>query len=257
MARSRTRRTRGAGLFDSLASNFKARAERSGLTSTPEYQVAATMARGATSAYRSPVGQAVRQQAAMTARQAIGVPAPMAQPVAPVPMAQPVAPAPAPMAQVAAPSLSPEEVGLATIFLVGQTDESFRKEVADAAARIAVNVKNRDKNLALLDGIAKVAAEVKALHDSGAPMGASMRVSGNRKPGALAQLLPMLEDAAVRSRVAAYLVAAREPGPNERRFLAGSINQLATAVRIAFQQKLLLGGKTRRRARKSRATRRR
>ena len=164
----------------------------------------------------------------------------------------------APMAMAAAaPMLSADELALATIFLVGQSNGSFRDEIAKAATSQAVAIKNRDKNLALLDGIGKLATEVKELHESGAPMGAAARISGDRRPGPLAQLLPMLQDPGVRSRVAAYLVAAREPGPNERRFLSGSINQLATAIRIAFQQKVLLGGKTRRRARKGRATRRR
>ena len=120
-----------------------------------------------------------------------------------------------------------------------------------------MTLKNRDKNVALLDGVGKLATEVKALHESGAPMGAPGQISGIRNPGTLAQMLPMLQDPSVRSRIATYLVTAREPGPNERRFLAGSINQLATAIRIAFQQKLLLGGKTRRQGRKGRSTRRR
>jgi hypothetical protein len=219
---------------------------RSGLSSTPEYQAAKTAYRDVRSAYQSPTVQAIR-------------PVPMAQPV---PMARPVAlpvtaPVPQPMA-AAAPSLSEDELALATIFLVGQSDGSFREEIAKAATSQAVAIKNRDKNLALLDGVGKLASEVKALHESGAPMGAAARISGNRRPGPLAQLLPMLQDPAVRSRVAAYLVAAREPGPNERRFLSGSINQLATAIRIGFQQKVLLGGKTRRRqARRARSTRRR
>lgn len=245
MARSRTQRT--GGFLGKLAKAAVSRAiTRSGLSTTPEYQAAKSAINDVRTAYQSPTAQAVRAQV-------MAPPPPMARPVAtpapPPPMAQPVA---------SSPSLSEDELALATLFLVGQSNESFRKEVADAAARIAVTVKNRDKNIALLDGIGKLATEVKALHDSGAPMGATARISGNRKPGALAQLLPMLEDAGVRSRVATYLVTAREPGPNERRFLAGSINQLATAVRIAFQQKLLLGGKTRRRARKlRRITRRR
>lgn len=203
---------------------------RSGLSSMPEYQAAKA-------AFQSP---AVRAQAP-----------PMARPVAtsmPQPVAQPVA---------SAPSLSENELALATIFLVGQSNEAFRQEIAKAATSQAVAIKNRDKNLALLDGIGKLATEVKALHESGAPMGAAARISGDRRPGPLAQMLPMLQDPAVRSRIATYLVTAREPGPNERRFLSGSINQLATAIRLGFQQKLLLGGKTRRQARKGRATRRR
>jgi len=213
---------------------------RSGLSSMPEYQAAKTAFKDARTAYQSPVAQAVRAQAP-----------PMARPVAtpmPQPVAQPVA---------SAPSLSENELALATIFLVGQSNEAFRQEIAKAATSQAVAIKNRDKNLALLDGIGKLATEVKALHESGAPMGAAARISGDRRPGPLAQMLPMLQDPAVRSRIATYLVTAREPGPNERRFLSGSINQLATAIRLGFQQKLLLGGKTRRQARKGRATRRR
>jgi hypothetical protein len=164
------------------------------------------------------------------------------------PMAQPMA---------AGPSLSPDEIALATIFLIGQSNETFRQDIAKAATSQAVTLKNRDKNVALLDGVGKLATEVKALHESGAPMGGPGQISGIRNPGTLAQMLPMLQDPSVRSRIATYLVTAQEPGPNERRFLAGSINQLATAIRIAFQQKLLLGGKTRRQGRKGRSTRRR
>jgi hypothetical protein len=230
-----THTRRKGGFLGSLAkAAAKQVINRSGLSSTPEYQAAKAAFKDARSAYQTP----------------------RAQPVAtPPPMAPPPVAAPQPVA--AAPSLSEDEVALATIFLIGQTDGSFRDEIAKAATSQAIAMKNRDKNVALLDGIGKLATEVKALHESGAPMGAAARISGNRRPGALAQMLPLLADAGVRSRVAAYLVAAREPGPNERRFLSGTINQLATAVRLAFQQKLLLGGKTRRRARKGRATRRR
>ena len=247
---ARTRRK--GGFFGSLAkAAAKQVINRSGLSSTPEYQAAKAAFKDARSAYQSPAAQAVRAQVMAPP------PVPMARPVAmaPPPMAAPMA---APMAMAAAaPMLSADELALATIFLVGQSNGSFRDEIAKAATSQAVAIKNRDKNLALLDGIGKLATEVKELHESGAPMGAAARISGDRRPGPLAQLLPMLQDPGVRSRVAAYLVAAREPGPNERRFLSGSINQLATAIRIAFQQKVLLGGKTRRRARKGRATRRR
>ena len=237
-------RTRKGGFLGSLAkSALKSAVNRSGLSSTPEYQAVKAAYKDARSAYQSPVGQAVRAQAM--------APPPMARPVA-QPMAQPVA---QPMA--AGPSLSPDEIALATIFLIGQSNETFRQDIAKAATSQAVTLKNRDKNVALLDGVGKLATEVKALHESGAPMGAPGQISGIRNPGTLAQMLPMLQDPSVRSRIATYLVTAREPGPNERRFLAGSINQLATAIRIAFQQKLLLGGKTRRQGRKGRSTRRR
>ena len=233
-------RTRKGGFLGSLAkSALKSAVNRSGLSSTPEYQAAKAAYKDARSAYQSPVGQAVRAQAM--------APPPMARPVA-QPMAQPMA---------AGPSLSPDEIALATIFLIGQSNETFRQDIAKAATSQAVTLKNRDKNVALLDGVGKLATEVKALHESGAPMGAPGQISGIRNPGTLAQMLPMLQDPSVRSRIATYLVTAREPGPNERRFLAGSINQLATAIRIAFQQKLLLGGKTRRQGRKGRSTRRR
>ena len=241
-------RTRKGGFLGSLAkSALKSAVNRSGLSSTPEYQAVKAAYKDARSAYQSPVGQAVRAQAM--------APPPMARPVA-QPMAQPVAqPVAQPMA--AGPSLSPDEIALATIFLIGQSNETFRQDIAKAATSQAVTLKNRDKNVALLDGIGKLATEVKALHESGAPMGAPGQISGIRNPGTLAQMLPMLQDPSIRSRIATYLVTAREPGPNERRFLAGSINQLATAIRIAFQQKLLLGGKTRRQGRKGRSTRRR
>ena len=233
-------RTRKGGFLGSLAkSALKSAVNRSGLSSTPEYQAVKAAYKDARSAYQSPVGQAVRPQAM--------APPPMAQPVA-QPVAQPMA---------AGPSLSPDEIALATIFLIGQSNETFRQDIAKAATSQAVTLKNRDKNIALLDGVGKLATEVKALHESGAPMGAPGQISGIRNPGTLAQMLPMLQDPSIRSRIATYLVTAREPGPNERRFLAGSINQLATAIRIAFQQKLLLGGKTRRQGRKGRSTRRR
>jgi len=236
-----THTRRKGGFLGSLANAAaKQVINRSGLSSRPEYQAAKAAFKDARSAYQTPRAPPLR------------APPPMAQPVA---LAPPPVAAPQPVAT--APSLSEEEVALATIFLIGQTDGSFRDEIAKAATSQAIAMKNRDKNVALLDGIGKLATEVKTLVESGAPMGAAARISGNRRPGALAQMLPMLADAGVRSRVAAYLVAAREPGPNERRFLSGTINQLATAVRLAFQQKLLLGGKTRRRARKARATRRR
>ena len=245
-------RTRKGGFLGSLAkSALKSAVNRSGLSSTPEYQAVKAAYKDARSAYQSPVGQAVRAQAM--------APPPMARPVA-QPMAQPMAqPVAQPMAQpmAAGPSLSPDEIALATIFLIGQSNETFRQDIAKAATSQAVTLKNRDKNVALLDGVGKLATEVKALHESGAPMGAPGQISGIRNPGTLAQMLPMLQDPSVRSRIATYLVTAREPGPNERRFLAGSINQLATAIRIAFQQKLLLGGKTRRQGRKGRSTRRR
>ena len=241
-------RTRKGGFLGSLAkSALKSAVNRSGLSSTPEYQAVKAAYKDARSAYQSPVGQAVRAQAM--------APPPMARPVA-QPMAQAMAqPVAQPMA--AGPSLSPDEIALATIFLIGQSNETFRQDIAKAATSQAVTLKNRDKNVALLDGVGKLATEVKALHESGAPMGAPGQISGIRNPGTLAQMLPMLQDPSVRSRIATYLVTAREPGPNERRFLAGSINQLATAIRIAFQQKLLLGGKTRRQGRKGRSTRRR
>jgi hypothetical protein len=200
----------------------------------PEYQAAKSAFKDVRSAYQSP---AVRP---------IAVAQPVAQPMA-VPVARPAA----------GPSLSPDEIALATIFLIGQSNETFRQDIAKAATSQALALKNRDKNVALLDGVGKLATEVKALHESGAPMGGPGQISGIRNPGTLAQMLPMLQDPSVRSRIAAYLVTAQEPGPNERRFLAGSINQLATAIRIAFQQKLLLGGKTRRQGRKGRSTRRR
>jgi hypothetical protein len=237
-------RTRKGGFLGSLAkSALKSAVNRSGLSSTPEYQAVKAAYKDARSAYQSPVGQAVRAQAM--------APPPMARPDA-QPVAQPVA---QPMA--AGPSLSPDEIALATIFLIGQSNETFRQDIAKAATSQAVTLKNRDKNVALLDGVGKLATEVKALHESGAPMGGPGQISGIRNPGTLAQMLPMLQDPSIRSRIATYLVTAREPGPNERRFLAGSINQLATAIRIAFQQKLLLGGKTRRQGRKGRSTRRR
>jgi len=233
-------RTRKGGFLGSLAkSALKSAVNRSGLSSTPEYQAVKAAYKDARSAYQSPVGQAVRAQGM--------APPPMARPVA-QPMAQPMA---------AGPSLSPDEIALATIFLIGQSNETFRQDIAKAATSQAVTLKNRDKNVALLDGVGKLATEVKALHESGAPMGGPGQISGIRNPGTLAQMLPMLQDPSVRSRIATYLVTAQEPGPNERRFLAGSINQLATAIRIAFQQKLLLGGKTRRQGRKGRSTRRR
>lgn len=226
--------------------------------------------RAKTMAMQTPLGQAASQAAkdyrslvnspaASMARQAYGIPPPTtgyagrsAVPVArPVPVATPV-PVARPVPVAATPSLNPNEISLATLFLLGQNNESYRQQVADRAIAQVAGKKNRDANLALLDGIGKLATEVKDLVASGTPMGTTAKISGVQSPGVVAQMLPMLQDPAVRSRVAMYLATAKEPAPNERRFLAGSINQLATAIRIGMQQKLMLGGKTRRRRRVSR-----
>jgi hypothetical protein len=264
MVRSRTRRG-GASALEELAVKAAKSPQGRALAAqafqaakSPQARALAAQALlGAKAVYASPMGQAAKAQLMQAAQDATGVRIPTPTPsypnpygrsasgstisdATPIPTATPVA------KSISEDPLSEDELALATIFVVGQRDSDFRNDVAMRAVDQAARAKNRDGSLALLDGITKLAEEVKALHDAGTPMEFKAAIVGLRNPGALAQMLPMLQVPETRARIAEYIVKANEPAPGERRFLASSINQLVVAMRNRMQQKLMLGGRTRR-----------
>lgn len=248
MARSRRTR-RGAGLFDRI---------KAAAAQTPLGQAAAK--------FRQDVAPRPAVNPYGRSAGPVGAPIPMATPVAlaaPAPLPQP-APMAAPMAGPPA-ALSRSEAGLVSQFLY--TLESGRPPTPDISpaadiAKAAVSVKNRDRNLKLLDGLAALSKDVKELIDAGTPQTVpfeTAKLQGIEDSSEPFTQYETLSDPAVRARVARAVVSAQDPRgkPNERRFLPGTINQIAAAVRMAMQKKLLLGGKTRRARKVRRQTRRR
>jgi hypothetical protein len=124
-------------------------------------------------------------------------------------------------------------------------------------------VKNRDRNLALLEAVGTLSKEVKALLDTKPAQtvpfeSVKVNLSSGKYFSDFAKY-EALTKPEFRAEVAQGLVSAQDPPgkPNERRFLPGVINQLATAIRGAMQKELLLGGRTRRNRKMRRITRRR
>jgi hypothetical protein len=265
MARSRTRR--GAGLFGRI---------KQAAAQTPLGQAAAQAMKDARSFQNS--------AAASQARQLYGIPPPTtgyANPygrsasgptATPVPVATPVvAPVAAPV-PVATPVSAPQSLSVMGRDVVSDIlfqldsgrpftpDDYVPKSVAKEGKK---QVKNRDRNLALLEAVGTLSKEVKALLDTKPAqtvpfesVKVNLSYGKNFTDFAKYEALAKPE---FRAEVAQGLVTAQDPPgkPNERRFLPGVINQLATAIRGAMQKELLLGGRTRRVHKLRRVTRRR
>lgn len=268
MARHRTRR--GGVTFGSLISRgkeaLKGRLTKAGVFDTPAYQAAATASKDAKAAVTSPVGKAVATQASvLTTSQPTAAPVSVAAPAAPAPMARPV-PTVAPVpASAASAKLPADEAQLVSYILwcndakAGDTQiATVSKQVADAA----VDVKNKERNLAVLAALGSLATDVKALLDEGTPT--TLDFEATKNPGIakdfnLYEMVERIMDEAARARVA-KAIASTQPdpkAPGDRKFLPGTINRIASGIRIALQKKLLLGGKTRRLRKGRRQTRRR
>jgi hypothetical protein len=187
------------------------------------------------------------------------MPPPVAQPVAtPIPVATPV---------IAPTQLSPmaRDVVADILFQLDSgrpftPDEYIPKSVAKEGKK---QVKNRDRNLALLEAVGSLSKEVKALLDTKPAQtvpfeSVKVNLSLGKNFGDF-QKYEALTNPMFRAEVAQALVSAQDPPgkPNERRFLPGVINQLAGAIRGAMQKELLLGGRTRRNRKARQSTRRR
>lgn len=251
MVRSWTRRQRG-GLFSGLAARAKQMAAQ-----TPFGQAAAQMMRD----MRQPYGPAPVNPYGRSAGP-VAAPVPVATPVA-APVAAPV-PVATPVAAPQSLSVMGRDVVSDILFQLDSgrpftPDDYVPKSVAKEGKK---QVKNRDRNLALLEAVGTLSKEVKALLDTKPAQTVpfeSVKVNlSYGKNFTDFQKYEALTKPEFRAEVAQGLVTAQDPPgkPNERRFLPGVINQLATAIRGAMQKELLLGGRTRRNRKLRRSTRR-
>jgi hypothetical protein len=167
------------------------------------------------------------------------------------PVAAPVA-APVPVATPVAGPVSSEVGAIATeILLVHDTPKYSETTLVPRLLKNAIDAKNKDRNTAVLNGLGSLAADVKASLDTTPSRPRSALATG---PGyATFSMMEKLSDPTFRSGVAQALVSVQDL--KDRKFLPSTINQIAAGLRNAMQQKLLLGGRTRRR-RGRRATRR-
>lgn len=244
---------------------------RSGLAKTPEVQAAQAMFRDARSAYQSPTGQALRGQM-MSMGQQMLAPQPMANPYgrsaapAPVPMAQPVptarvvptAPPVSAPAPVATTTTNPQVDMLVSALIWNEANAPYRASLAKEAGRLAKDVKKSTAwNQSLQDALSALAKDVTTLvKDQGVQPGAQFfRTTTEPQPTQVIESLSMLMDPSVRMSVAQRL-ATHKRDPQDQRFLPGSVNQLAVAIRNEVQRVAFGGRKTRRGRKVRRATRR-
>lgn len=254
---ARSRRQRGRGFLNRV---------KSAAAATPLGQAATQAARD----YRS----LVNSPAASMLRQAYGVPppktgyanpygrsaGPVAQPVAvpmarPVPVAQPVA---APMTKPVASSSDPRVDALVSALIWNETDTNYRTKLAKEAARLAKDVKKSSAwNQSLQDALSALAKEVTTLvKDQGVQPGPThFRTLTEPAPTGVIESLSGLMDPAFRATVAQRL-ATHKRVPEDQRFLPGTVNQLAAAIRTEVQRVAFGGRKTRRGRKARRMTRR-
>lgn len=261
-----------------------------GIANAPEVQAAQAMFRDAKAAYQSPQGQAMLNQMVQAARSpqaqamvsqagqiakspqaqaaATGLLAAAAPQLAryatPVPVAAPAAPA-APAVPSGPLTVNDMSIVRTVLWHYANGNPPTPEDLpAGPIAQTAKAINNKDRNNAVLTAMGDLAKEVKTLHDAGTPQTLSFESAkemgrGRNEMSNTFLLYETLTDPAVRSRIARTLVSVQDPPgqPNARRFLAGTINQIAAATRNAMQKRLLLGGRKTRRGRKAvRKTRR-
>lgn len=171
--------------------------------------------------------------------------APKSLPAASIPVATPIV--------QPSTTLSPAEKQLVTSIVYVNDNPRFIDSIVAAVVKGAVAAKNKERNLALLAALPRLAERVKELYDTGVPA-----MKPNELPGDWANFnaytaFERLTDPEFREVVAQQLVSMQgKETKDARQYLSGAVNMVASAIRTGMQRKLLLGGrKTRRSTRRA------